>query len=223
MPEPRTLDLFKNGLPSLKEEGLPYTDKEIIAYIEQEYYTRKNGKIPTQEEIASALDLPIERVKDAWTREEFKTTLVDRGLEYVERGNGVLSPTQIMFANALLNANDKRSVRQLLELFRIKSPQYNAWLCDPSFQSYLRTRAEQIFESSDYEAYKALVRAVSNGDVNAIKFFFELRGIYNPKLTVNINIRSVMTEVIRVITDNVKDPQVIEVIATELEKISDAS
>jgi homoserine acetyltransferase len=128
-----------------------------------------------------------------------------------------------MFANALLNANDKRSVRQLLELFKIKSPQYNAWLRDSAFQSYLRTRAEQIFESSDYEAYKALVRAVSNGDVNAIKFFFELRGIYNPKLTVNINIRSVMTEVIRVITDNVKDPQVIEVIATELERISDAS
>lgn len=223
MPEPKTLDLFKNGLPPLKREGMPYSAKEIIAYIEQEYYTGSTGKIPTQEEIAKALDLPIEKVRDAWSLQEFKDTLVDRGLEYVEGRDGILSPTQIMFANALLNANDKRSVRQLLELFKIKSPQYNAWLRDSAFQSYLRTRAEQIFESSDYEAYKALVRAVSNGDVNAIKFFFELRGIYNPKLTVNINIRSVMTEVIRVITDNVKDPQVIEVIATELEKISDAS
>lgn len=222
MPEPKTLDLFKEGIKPAKSEGLPYTDKEIIAYIEQEYYTSPSGKIPTQEEIAKALDLSIERVRSAWTRDEFKSTLVDRGLEYIERGNGILSPTQIMFANALLNTNDKSSVRQLLELFNVKSTQYHAWLREATFQSYLRTRAEQIFEASDYEAYKALVRAVSSGDVNAIKFFFELRGIYNPKLTVNINIRSVMTEVIRVITDNVKDPQVIEAIATELEKISDA-
>ena len=202
-----------------KQPALNYDEVRVASYIEQIYWEK--GEIPSQEIIATKLRLPIATVIAAWKKELFRRSLLARGLDLESVNTDVLTPMQITLANMLINIHDKSSVRQLLEPMGITTTQYNAWLRDPTFQKYLRTRIEKLFAASDFEAYKSLLKSVQDGDVAATKFFFELRGIYNPRVQVDIDIRSVMVKVVDVIARNVNDPQVIEAISKELGSIGE--
>lgn len=197
-----------------RQPSLNFDEVRVASYIEQIYWEK--GEIPSQEIIAKKLQLPIATVIAAWKKELFRRSLLARGLSIEEVNTEVLTPTQITLANMLINIHDKSSVRQLLEPLGITTTQYNAWLRDPVFQKYLRNRIEKIFEASDFEAYKSLLKSVQDGDIAATKFFFELRGIYNPRVQVDIDIKSVMVKIVDVIARNVNDPQIVDAISKEL-------
>lgn len=199
--------------PPLSEDEI-----EIMSYIEQFYW--ENGSIPSNEKLSQKLEIEEIKIRQAWLKEGFKQALINRGITLVEkRREGILTPTQIVLVNMLLNVGDKTSLREKLKLVNISQPQYNAWLRDPVFQAYLRMRTEQMFEFADHDAFKSLVQAVQDGDVPAMKLFFEMRGIYSPKLQVNINIESVVLRLVEVVSKHVKDPVILEAIAKEVEMI----
>jgi Helix-turn-helix of insertion element transposase len=199
------------------------TDAEIqvLSYVEQLYW--ETGKVPSQAAVVEGLD-PLTSIKTrnlvkrAFEKERFQEALANRGLEF-KLEEKVLSPKQIVLVNMLLNVGDKKSLRQKLELLSVTQTQYNAWLRDPAFHQYLNMRTEQLFEHSDHEAYKSLVEQVMNGDVTAMKLFFEMRGIYNPRLTIDINIETVVYKLVEVVARHVKDPQILQAIAAEVEDL----
>jgi hypothetical protein len=199
------------------------TDAEIrvLSYVEQLFW--ETGRIPSQAAVVEGLD-PLSSlktknlVKRAWEKERFQKALEERGLEY-KIDEKVLSPKQIVLVNMLLNVGDKKSLRQKLELLKVTMIQYNAWLRDPAFHQYLTMRTEQLFDHSDHEAYKSLIEQVMNGDVTAMKLFFEMRGIYNPKVTVDVNIETVVYRLVEVVGRHVKDPQILQAIASEVEEL----
>lgn len=209
------------GAPQDKSDSimgdLNDTDISIMAYLEQLYWT--HGSVPTYEKIAEGLNLSVVRVRESWKKERFRNAVVARGIELDRRGEDILSPAQITLVNMLLNVHDKNSLRQKLEACGISTAKYNAWLRDPAFQSYLKLRTEQLFEGSDHEAYKSLLEAVTDGDVQAMKLFFEMRGIYNPRLTVEVNIETVVYRVVEIVAKHIRDPQILEAIATEIETL----
>lgn len=201
-----------------KRPPLTEDEIEIMSYIEQFYW--ENGSIPTNEKLSQKLEIEEVKVRQAWLKEGFKQALINRGVTLVEkRKEGILTPTQIVLVNMLLNVGDKTSLREKLKLVNISQPQYNAWLRDPVFQGYLRMRTEQMFEFADHDAFKSLVQAVQDGDVPAMKLFFEMRGIYNPKVTLDINVETVVLRVVEIITKHVKDPVVLEAIARDVEQL----
>lgn len=199
--------------PSFTEDEL-----EILSYTEQFYW--ENGHVPSEEKVSKKLEIEVVKIRKAWLNERFTNSLKKRGVIISEkRKEGVLTPNQIVLVNMLLNVGDKSSLRQKLELVGVTQPQYNAWLRDPVFQGYLRMRTEQMFEFADHDAFKALVGAVQDGDVPAMKLFFEMRGIWNPKLTLDINIETVVLRVVEIVTRHVKDPNIIEAIAKDVEQL----
>jgi hypothetical protein len=206
-----------------KEEPPKLSDYEIriLSYVEQLYW--ETGRVPSQAAVVEGLD-PLAStktrnlVKRAWEKERFLDALEKRGIEF-KIDEKVLAPKQIVLVNMLLNVGDKKSLRQKLEILDIKQAQYNAWLGDPAFHKYLTMRTEQLFEHSDHEAYKSLIEQVMNGDVTAMKLFFEMRGIYNPRLTIDINIETVVYKLVEVVAKHVKDPQILQAIATEVEDL----
>jgi hypothetical protein len=106
-----------------------------------------------------------------------------------------------------------------LKVLNISTQQYTAWMNDPSFQNYLRKRAESTFKSLDPIAYKTLQEMVEGKDFNALKLFFEMRGIYNPRVDVTINVENVLQKVIEVVSKHV-DPITMAAIADELEGLT---
>jgi hypothetical protein len=201
-----------------KPQNLTDDEITVLSYVEQKYW--ETGSVPTMEKSAQDLKMDVNVVKKAWKKQTFNDALIARGLKWDSRGDGILTPKQIVLVNMLMSVNDGLSLRQKLGAIQVTQQQYQAWLRDPHFQNYLRMRTEQVFEIADVEVLQALQETAKNGDVQAIKLFAEMRGIYNPRTTVDINIDTVIYRVVDIVARYVKDPAIIESIASELESIN---
>jgi Helix-turn-helix of insertion element transposase len=207
--------------PEKKEPSLTDSELSILAYVEQIYW--ETGRIPTKEMVVEGLD-PFglkgakNKVAQAWNKPRFQSALEKRGLNF-QSDSKLLTPTQLLLVNMLLNVEDKKSLRQKLETLGINMAKYQTWLRDPAFHSYLTMRTEQLFENSDHDAYKSMIQAVMRGDTQAMKLFFEMRGIWSPKLEINVNIESVIYRVVEVVGKHVKDPLILNAIADEVEQL----
>lgn len=192
---------------------------DVLAYIEQTWWN--HSTIPTNERIADAFGWPVELIRSFWKDSKFKAALVRRGIDFrPERSRAILTPQQLQLANSLLNMHDKRSVREKLREVGVTSTTYHNWLKNQAFQQYLRTRAEELFRGADAQAYMALVSAAEGGDVPALKLFFEMRGIYNPRVQLDVNVDVVLARVVEIVQKHVRDETVLLAIAADLEKLS---
>ena len=202
-------------------ESLNDSELSILAYVEQVYW--ETGRIPTQDAVVEGLD-PFsstktkKRVKACWEKQRFQDALKKRGLEFKEDSK-LLTPTQLLLVNMLLNVEDKKSLRQKLDVLGVTMSQYQTWLRDPAFHKYLVMRTEQLFENSDHEAYKSLVQSVVRGDVSAMKLFFEMRGIYSPRLDININVETIVYRLVEIVGKHVRDPELLRAIANDVEQL----
>lgn len=212
------------GGPSAPEHGenaggqgyLGTIDKRILNFCEQVFW--ETGLVPTPERISDQLGIKRERIQESFRADKFRESLAARGIDLTPEISGkVLDPRQIMLANLLLNLHDRRSIREKLKIVEVSSQQYNAWMRQPQFTEFLRKRGEALFKNSDHEAYKSLVTAVGRGDINALKLFFEMRGIYQPRLQIDVNIEAIMLRVVEVVSKYVTDPELLITIASELE------
>jgi hypothetical protein len=190
-----------------------------LTYIEQIYWLE--GAIPSHEKIADVVGVKPDTVKKWFAKKDFVTVLRGKGLPMPqEEVSGVLSPSQLMLVNMLLNLSDRRSDREKLEAAGVTPQQYAMWRRDNNFLAYLHKRAEQQFGDASDEASQGLLKNVKAGDLSAIKFYYEVTGRYNPRLQVDVNVDSVMNRVVEIIQKHVRDPQVLMAIADDLEDLA---
>lgn len=196
------------------------TDVEIkiLTLIDQRFW--ETGGLIDDDRISEELGIPKQAISKAWKKDEFRTALLARGVDLTpDSSKGLLTPTQVLLANILFNVGDKRSVREKCESIGISSQQYTAWLRQPGFADYLRKRGESAFSATDFQAYQSLSQLVAEKDIQGIKLFFEMRGIYNPKLQVEVNVEMVVVKVVEILTRHVQDPEVLMAIASEIEQL----
>jgi hypothetical protein len=203
---------------SQEKQELTEGQVDAICVVEQLFWL--HGSIPTNEVISEKTGLNVKTVQGYWENPVFRGVLEHKGVPLDEgRSKDILSIKQLEVANRLLNIHDARSVREKLQEVGVSSQQYHAWLRQPAFREYLQKRGEELFKSGDHEAYTALMQVVRGGDVSGLKLFFEMRGIYNPKLQLDVNIEAVLVKVVEVVARHVRDPQVLQAIAQDLELI----
>lgn len=206
---------------------LTTNEVRILSFCEQVFW--ESGSLPTPECVSAELHCSNSAVRKAFANETFRVQLAARGIDVeglVTVGKLIstskaLSPKQITVANMMLNLHDKRSEREKLQVLGVSSQQYHAWLRQPAFVEFLRKRGEALFSSSDFLAYKSLVNNVKAGDNKALELFFQMRGIWNPRLQVDINIDVVITRVLEVIARHVP-AETLTTIANELDSVVEA-
>lgn len=205
-------------MPGQSSVKLSESQVNGIAYIEQTWWT--TGAIPTQEKVAETLGVTVNTVKKWFSDEDFRNALITRGVSLdTERDSALLTILQLTVANAILNFHDKRSLREKLSECGVNTQQYHAWMRTPAFRKYVENRAKEMFQSSDHLAYAALVDSVESKDQQALKLYFEMRGIYNPRVQVDVNVDMVLTRVVEIVAKHVKDPAILEAIARDIEYI----
>lgn len=192
---------------------------ESLAYCEQVFW--ETGHIPSVEKIADVVGVTVPTVKRWFSEEAFRSALQKRGvtLSVDDEAAKVLTFQQLDIVNKMMNTMDKTSMREKLEDVGITSQQLNQWMRDPNFSGYIRKRAEAQFAGADASAYMSILKGMESGDLNATKLFLEMRGIYNPKVTLEVNVDAVIVRIIEIIARNVKDPATLAVIADEIEQI----
>lgn len=222
--KPNPLDEVKKpGRIFARENDLTDAQLAGLNFVEQTFWI--TGDYPTAEQIRR--NTPLNKgeseafYKDAKVLECMEGRSLDT--KRLTGGNEVLTHEQLLAANMILNLEDPNSLRQKLKSLNISVQKYNTWMRDPAFYGYIRQRTEAMFASADASAYTGLIKAVQDQDIQAIKLFFEMRGIYNPRLQLDVNIQTVMVKVVEVIQKHIDDKQVILAIASDLEELSGPS
>lgn len=190
----------------------------LLAFIEQTFW--ETGDFPTAEEAAEKLSCPVESIKRLWADEEFQDSLASRGIKYRSPEDGLLTPEQMVVANVFLNTLDKTSIRTTLQAMGISQVKYNSWQNDPAYIGYIRKRSEQMYDNADAQAYKSLIQAIERGDQRAIELYFKMKGIYNDKLQVDLNINEITVMFVDILHRHIKDPELLEAIASDLDSIN---
>lgn len=152
----------------------------------------------------------------------FKKSLDARGIvigkSYAEAGR--LSVKQMTAAAIMTNYTDRRSDEKKLRDLGISSSEWQTWLLDEKFYTYLQGRTERILGNSVHEAHLGLIRGVRQGNVQAIKLLYEITDRYNPDKDEQVNVRVLLGRVVEVIQKHVKDPEVLTNLARELTQVA---
>jgi len=110
--------------------------------------------------------------------QDFKSGMAERGIEVEESES--LTQEQIACISLLTNLSDRRSLGSKLKALGIKEPKYRGWLKQKVFNDAIRSIAGRGLEEAIPLAEVALSQAAIDGDLHAIKFFFEVTGRHNP-------------------------------------------
>lgn len=209
----------KPGRIFARENALTDPQLEALNVVEQTFWS--TGHYPTTDVLIERTRLNKTEAEEFYNLPVVKECMEGRNLslESITR-DSPLSAQQLMVANMVLNLEDPTSLRQKLSALNVSVQKYNTWMRDPAFAGYIRSRTEAMFANADGDAYLGLLQAVRDQDIPAIKLFFEMRGIYNPRVQVDINIESVLVKVVEIIQKHVSDPNTIIEIAGEIEQLS---
>lgn len=202
----------ERGLLAVRKLSIEERVADFNAFIE--HYFNQVGKLP------SMVRLKAEFPKAGEAK--LKADLRIAAVMLEAKGYGIaqrqyLSPEQIAVANSMLNLADRRSNTKKLNDFGISSAVYANWKKDPAYINYIRQRSEAMLGEAVPDVHLALIESATNGDIAAIKLFYEITGRHTPGSQQNVNVQSVLLSVIESVQRHVKDPVVLQAIAGDLQ------
>jgi len=188
-----------------------------LTYVQQVFMLE--GNLPTIERISQVFMMSKDTVKKWMDSPEFHFLLRQQGIFLNRVTDKALTPHQLAIANALLNVSDRRSKREKCKDAGVSMQQLAAWQKDAAFREYMKKRAEDLFLDSDDAAYLNVLRNVENGDLNAAKLYLEITGKYQPSVRHDVNLESFLANFIEILQARIKDPELLEQIANDLEML----
>lgn len=107
---------------------------------------------------------------------DYSVVLKKEDPDYVNPGR--LTDKQLAVVSTLLNPLDTRSQTKKLADLGVKPATFAGWMKSKRFSDYMKARSEELFGDALPLAHDALVRKVTDGDIRAIKLFYEVSGRY---------------------------------------------
>jgi hypothetical protein len=204
--------------------ALSSAQHDFLNFLEQYWY--EHGALPTKD-YCTNLGLDTNNLWANFSKPAFRDAVLSRGislatLEFAPgdpRGK-LLTEEQLAVANVMLDLRDNRSQKKKLQELQIPTQKWEAWLRDPAFSHYIRTRAENALGDNQHEAHLALVERVRSGDVSAIKYFNELTGRYLPQRSNNVDVGLVLLRVVEILQKHISDPELQEAIGQDLMQLA---
>jgi len=205
-------------VPKTREEKTKQLTADFNSFIET--YFNQMGSLPSLQRLREEFPEKTARVIE----NDFKTAAV----KLETKGYGItkkdyLSPEQLAVANSILNLADKRSITKKLQDFQVSPAKYANWKKNPIFNGYLRERSEALLGDSVSDVHLALIDSASSGDIQAIKLFYEITGRHSVHSQQNVNVQVMLTSVIEAVAKYVKDPEILQKIAGEIQESSQGS
>lgn len=145
----------------------------------------------------------------------FKIAMRERGVAFVDKFG--LSAEQSYLISLLTNPTDKRTLSAKLKAAGVPYNRYRAWLKDPFFKNYLNSLSERMLSDHQGDVLTQLTAKATSGDMRAIQFFLEVTGRHDPRRMAEVNVQSVLMQIVEVITKHVRNPETLRAIATEMQ------
>jgi len=199
------------GKPLLSKEQL-----ELILWVEEIWLSER--RFPSNDDLKKRFSLTEADLLNIVNDPKVQLAFDNRGIDYAKQ-HGSLSPVQVSAVSLVLGSvGDRRSLNSKLKSLGVTEQTWRSWMKQKRFKSYVNQRAQEVFHDFEPEARIALMQSVSKGDFNAIKYYFEMTGVYNPKQEEVLQVQIIITKLMEAIQRHV-EPKQLEAIQLEFEAI----
>lgn len=186
-----------------------------------EHYWHATKEFPTPKKISDALNWQIDTVLKIQKSDTVQAMLSNRGISIETADRDVLSKEQIDAALCYLNVADQRPLRQKLISLGIEPVKFYGWMKGKNFKLFLREKAEELFEDGMPFAHRELMAKVMNGDLKAIRLFYEVSGRHlGAETREQQNATILIQRLIEAVQMEVQDSETIQRIAARFKAIS---
>jgi hypothetical protein len=187
---------------------------KAMPWVETFWHAHKRYPLP--DEIAQKFGFTLEQVELLNCSTFWNKSLERRGITPVA---GDLSVQQVAAISLITNFTDRRTIPVKLAAIGVTEEQINGWYQNPEFQRELGARTDSVLETAHPEVQAQLIRQIQRGNIQAIKMYYEVTGRAQSQETVNLKLA--MQRMLEVIQRHVKDPAVLQSIATEMLGVTD--
>jgi hypothetical protein len=190
-------------------------ERNLINFCETEWFLK--GSLPVPERLLEKFKLTPKRLNDILEKEIVQKSFTGRGMPIIEGRE--LPQDQIIAINTILNTTDTRSQKKKLQDMGISAQQWNGWKQSARFKEYYKKRVEAIFGDALPDVHMALMDRAVNGDLGALKFYYEITGHYTGDGKA-VDMKMILEQVFRIISIHVKDPSQLAAIGNDILKLA---
>lgn len=195
----------------------PQLTNKVLPWFETFWHTHK--RFPQTSEIRTHFGFSENEVLLLLSSKFFLRCLSARGISptVTQMGQGQLDSRQLAAIAIITNFSDLRPATFRLEEAGITTEELQGWYSNKTFNEVLAARSEATFANFAPSATAQLGRQIERGNLNAIKFYYEITGRANSPEA--INVKRAMQVLIEAVQKHVKDPEVLEAIAREVQAV----
>jgi hypothetical protein len=192
---------------------------DVLTFVEVYYY--ENKRLPDHhvlhEHFREHPDRP--NFLKGWTTilESISDSLANRGIKPYNTVENYIDPKFAWATSLIVNHLDKRTIPAKLKEAGLTTKEWQAFLRRKRHYDYFQARLDEVFDQDvKNDAKLALARAIENGDLQAIKYYNELKNIYRPETQSAMQMVSiVLTAVMEILAIHVP-PDTLNRVAAEI-------
>ena len=187
----------------------------LLPFVEEYWHGR--GRYPETTAFMEHFGLRLEEVQQINTSKLWLACLDRRGIARPDVAQDFLTSKQIAAISLLSNYHDTRHKDIKLASIGCSLEEYQGWLKNSAFKNALSARTDEILNHVGIDANVALAQLIDAKDFRAVKFYFEITGkAASPEA---INVKQTMQILIEAIQKHVKDTDVLQSIADEVNQV----
>lgn len=185
-------------------------------------FWQRNRKIATPRQLSAMLGHPNDgafalRCQSKLLEEPFRCKIVRKGIPLSREV--MLKEIQLAVIALLANHTDRRSLTSKLASLGVGLSEYRNWQKESKFRSLYNSVVKDMLEESYHEVQAGLINQAAKGDVNAVKFYYEITKKWDPNAKETLDVKVVLAAVIEIITTHITDPAQLAAIANDIQNI----
>lgn len=204
-----------NGLLAVPKGVGAETYRSVVAGVSAAYSMKR--RVPTMAEIEAHCNNKPKTIARVISTPEFKALMKVRGFPMEEGPK--LSPEQVFAVSIITDPTNKKPLAAKLKQAGITYPQYRAWLKQEHFREYVTKLTEDMITEHIGDVHTRLTEKATNGDIQAIKLYYEITGRHDPQRQQMVDLQGVIGLLLEIITRYVTDTNALRAITADVELV----
>lgn len=170
--------------------------------------------VVTARTVANLIGDDLQRIKTILASPQYKAAAKIRGIGVGAKEG--LTPMQDLALQALSDITIKGGLAARLKVAGVSMGLFRAWRKQPVFEGYYKELTHGALKDNEGAMLVSLAEAGASGDLQAIKFAFEVTGKHNPAQQQAIDARAMLTQVLQILQEEIKDTAMLSKIGVRL-------
>lgn len=203
------------GLLEIPKGTTPATYMGVIAGATAAF--NRHRRVPSVEEIFEHCQHSKRVISRIISTPEFKTLMRLRGYPFdtVTR----LTPEQTFAVAIITDPSNRKPLNVKLKQAGITYAQYRAWLKQEHFRNYITKLSEDMLGEHVADVHTRVLEKASNGDMAAIRLYYELTGRHDPQKQQVVDLNGVIGLLLEIINRYVTDTKQLAAISTDIDTV----